>query len=174
MFGSKNTLQLNRKAIRHPYTRWFSSPSTLPLLLNARTLCRVHIHFTHGSIHCGDTRERNLHFQLNCRPSLQNAKLDFVPSSPGLLLLPSQPNNRENMVLRHTDEDHWSQQNDECIYHTVNIWEGKLRKLERRLTNIDFYILSTSVLIYLFVWHKQPSQINSALWSPQITLQQML
>ena len=75
-------------------------------------------------------------------------KLDFVPSSPGLLLLPSQPNNRENVALRHTDEDHWSQQNNECIYHTVNIWEGKLGELERHLTDIDFYILSISVLIY--------------------------
>lgn len=33
-------------------------------------LCTAHINISSALNHCGDTCERNLHFQLNCRPSL--------------------------------------------------------------------------------------------------------
>lgn len=79
-------------------TLCFLNPILPLLFLNARTpsMCT---HVTHGSVHRGDTCERNLHFQLNCWPSLQNATLDSAPSSPGLLLLPRQPSMRRNERL---------------------------------------------------------------------------
>lgn len=73
---SKNTRLLKRKAISNPDTLCFSPPST-PALSTVKCT-HVSVHFTHCSIHFGDPRERNLHFQLNCRPSLQNAHVDFL------------------------------------------------------------------------------------------------
>lgn len=67
----------------------------------------MHTHVTCGSIHCGNTCERNLHFQLNCWPSLQNATLDSAPSSPARLLLLRQPlGTRWKRLLHHAQEKH--------------------------------------------------------------------
>lgn len=78
----------------------------------------MHTHVTRGSIHCGDTCERNLHFQLNCWPLLQNATLDSAPSSPARLLLLRQPlGARWKRLLHHAHEKPWSQQNYLCVFY---------------------------------------------------------
>lgn len=115
--GSKNMSEPHRRSLpgRHSTLLLSLHLSHLPLKKKEKTLYThlmgMHTHVTRGSIHCGDTCERNLHFQLNCWPSLQNARLDSAPSSPARLLLLKQPLGARWKRLLHHDDKLWSQQN---------------------------------------------------------------
>lgn len=124
--GSKNMSEPHRRSLpgRHFTALLWLLPSHLPLKKKKTNPCTalmcMHTHVTRGWIHCGDTRERHLHFQLNCWPSLQNATLDCAPSPPARLLLLRQPRGaRWKRLLHHAHEKHGSQQNYWSIFFFI-------------------------------------------------------